>query len=63
MEANAKASDRTVGSAWACWARTEWRIWRKRLFSTREEGVGGRVELVPMASEGFGGWVGRSVRM
>lgn len=43
--------------------KTDWRIERNWGFSVKEEGVGGRVVVVPMAREGVGGEVRRRVRM
>jgi hypothetical protein len=42
---------------------TAWRIFENFGFSWRESGVGGMVEEVPRAISGFGGSVGRRVRM
>lgn len=47
--------------AWV--ARTEWRIGRKDGFEVKEDGVGGRVVVVPIARERFGGEVGRKERV
>lgn len=62
-EANAAACEMTNGSFAAWVRRTEWRMRRKRGFSDRLEGVGGRVVVVPIESVGLTGIVGRRVRM
>jgi len=38
---------------------TDWRMFRKWVFSLKESGVGGSFVVVPMASSGVGGEVGR----
>ena len=46
--------------SWEAWVeRTEERMGRKEGFSVKEDGVGGRDVVVPIAREGFGGVVGR----
>lgn len=57
--ASARACDVTSSSAWPCSRRTALRMVKKLAFSRNEEGVGGRVVVVPMASVGDG--VERSV--
>jgi hypothetical protein len=41
----------------------EWRILRKLGFARTEEGMGGFSVVVPMATEGLGGVLGRKDRM
>lgn len=57
------AWDITLASLWACWARTECRIFKKLGFSLRESGVGGSRLVVPIERVGLGGVVGRRVRI
>jgi len=61
-DANACACAFKSGSFAACLASTSLRMVRKRGFSRKLLGVGGTVVVVPMASEGFGGFVSRYVR-
>lgn len=52
--AKARAWEITSGSAWACCSRTELRTRRKRGFSVKERGVGGRAVVVPMERGAWG---------
>lgn len=57
--ANAWAAARRSSSACAWAARTSLRMPRKRPFSRNDRGVGGSSVVVPTASPGLGGSVGR----
>lgn len=52
----------TVGSESTCLRRTDWSRRRKPGFSVKLAGVGGIAVVVPSASSGVGGSVGRSER-